>query len=106
MMTRGFSLIEVVAAVAIFSVSVVALVGQLGPLGQSIEAARDEVVVAHLGAAVRARLGAMPFDQSAHLIHDQNDPIPSIENADYSRLLFATRTGTIGVYDEVHGDWR
>src|SRR5262245_11752658 len=69
----AFSLIEVVAAVAVFALGMVAVIGLFAPVTKSVSASGDAEAAARVADAVRARLGALPFDTALALIQAPAD---------------------------------
>lgn len=104
---RAFSLIEVVAAVAIFAIGMVAVLGLFTPVTKSVAMVTDAEVAARVADAVRARLETMPFPAAAGLIQlpadvQAKDADPRYSLADptkASRVLFGTLAGDVAFYD-------
>lgn len=68
----GFSLIEVIVAVAIFAGSVVAILGLLSPASQSVEDVLDSYTANRLTENIRAELSRMGFDEAVSLTGGAN----------------------------------
>jgi prepilin-type N-terminal cleavage/methylation domain-containing protein len=104
---RAFSLIEVIAAVAIFAIGMIAVLGLFTPVTKSVATVTDAEAAARVADAVRAQLEAMPFAQAAALIQlpadvQKNDANPGYNPADGAEnphVLFGTLAGEVGVYD-------
>lgn len=58
---RGFSLIEVVIATAVFAVAIVAVVGLMGPMTKRAEDVIDSEVAARLSASIQSELERIGF---------------------------------------------
>jgi prepilin-type N-terminal cleavage/methylation domain-containing protein len=105
--TRGFSLIEVVAALAIFAIGMVAVLGLFAPVTRSISTVSDSEAAARVADAVRARLQALPFKQALALVqdvadvrkHDGDGNYNPNEGAKYPAVIFGKLNGDIGIYD-------
>lgn len=109
--SAGFSLLEVVAAVGIFAVGMVAVLGMFAPVANSAATLAEAEAAAGVADAVRARLRALPFDRALGLIQDPADVREKDGSAGYNpndgtypAVLFGERGGNIGIYD--HGDGR
>jgi prepilin-type N-terminal cleavage/methylation domain-containing protein len=99
----GFSLIEVVVAVGIFAVGMVAVIGLFTPVARSVASSADAEIAARVADALRLKLQTMPFSDVAKLL--KNSTATSHELAvldgriDYSlasdpQLLFASHDGS------------
>jgi len=103
----AFSLIEVVAAVAIFGIGMVAVVGMYAPVTKSVAAVSDAEAAARVADSVRARLQTLPFDSAAALVQDpsdvrKKDGLGSYNPNDgtkYPQVLFGKLNGEVGIYD-------
>lgn len=112
----AFSLLEVVAAVAIFAIGMIGALALFAPVTKSIATTSEAEVAARVADAVRARLQAIPFKRVASLIEDpvtvrKNDADPGYnpnDGAKHPSVLFGKRNGEIGIYDDAAGrkDWR
>ncbi|MGH7943472.1 MAG: type IV pilus modification PilV family protein [Opitutaceae bacterium] len=108
---RAFSLLEVVAAVAIFSIGMVAALGLFTPVAKSVSNVADSEAAARVADAVRARLQALPFDRAVTLIQEVADVRKNDGDGAYNpndgtkhpAVLFGKRTGDVGVYDPSEG---
>lgn len=58
----GFSLIEVIAAVVIFGIGMLAVAGLYAPVTRAVGGVADAEAAARVADAVRARLRAVPFE--------------------------------------------
>jgi prepilin-type N-terminal cleavage/methylation domain-containing protein len=112
---KAFSLIEVVAAVAIFAIGMVAVLGLFAPITKSVSVSADAETAARLADAARARLSSLPFATAAALIQDatavqKNDADGSYNPNDgkHPAVIFGKLNGEIGIYDAANGrkDWR
>ncbi len=61
----GFSLVEVVIAVGLFALSILAVVGLLGPILESIRESEETEIVSNLNELIRAELERLPFEDTA-----------------------------------------
>ena len=64
----GFSLIEVIAAVVIFGIGMLAVAGLYAPVTRAVGGVADAEAAARVADAVRARLRAVPFETGLALI--------------------------------------
>lgn len=104
---RAFSLIEVVAAVAIFAVGMVAVLGLFGPVAKSVANVGDAEAAARAADALRARLRALPFETALALVQDPaavrvKDASGTYNPNDGTRhpaVIFGRRNGDIGIYE-------
>lgn len=109
-MRRAFSLIEVVLAVAIFGVSLVALLGLFSPVARSVTSSADGEAAGRVADALRTKLQSMPFDTVAKLLKvstSSGHELVTIDaRSDYDltldpQLVFASRDGSkVGVYND------
>ncbi len=103
----GFSLIEVIAAVVIFAVGMISVLGLYGPLTKSVAAVGDTDAAARVADAVRSRLRQLPFEQAASLVQDASfvarkdadGAYNPNDGARYPGVMFGRRDGEVGVYD-------
>ncbi len=106
----AFSLIEVVAALAVFVFGFVGLVGLLAPIAKSVANVEDTEAAALVADAVRARLQSLArqdFAAAAALLQDatrsaQNDALGNYNPNDGTRnpaVLFAHPNGHVGIFD-------
>ena len=110
----GFSLLEVVVAVGIFAIGMMAIVGLFTPVARSVSGSAEAEVAARVADALRAKLQAMPMadviallKKSAGTRHELTD---ADGRSDYNpatdtQLLFANRDGSIigGYNDPIWG---
>lgn len=106
----GFSLIEVVVAVAIFAIGMVAIVGLFTPVARSVTSSEDADFAARATDALRAKLQRLPFDTVAGLLKSTSSSGHELTIADARsdydltrdpQLLFASRDGTkVGLYSD------
>jgi prepilin-type N-terminal cleavage/methylation domain-containing protein len=107
----AFSLLEVVAALAIFAVGMVAVFGLFAPVSKSVSGVAEGETAARVADAVRARLQALPFDTALALIQDAATIKANDGNGSYNpndgvlhpAVLFGKLTGDVGVYDPAEG---
>jgi prepilin-type N-terminal cleavage/methylation domain-containing protein len=112
----GFSLLEVVAAVVIFSIGMVAVLGMFAPVTKSVASVADADAAARVADAVRARLRALPFDRALALVQEVADVRKKDADGTYNpndgtknpAVMFAKMNGEVGIYDAAEGrrDWR
>ena len=108
---RGFSLIEVIAAVVIFSIGMVAVLGLYAPVTKSISTVSDSEAAARVADAVRARLQALTFDQALALIQetaavrkkDGDGAYNPNDGVKYPAVMFGKLSGDVGIYDAGEG---
>ena len=107
---RAFSLIEVVVAVGIFAVGMVAVIGLFAPVARSVGGASDAEAAARVAESLRIKLQGMPWDQVITLLKNTTATSHELSVADARidydiskdvQLLFANRDGTkIGRYGD------
>lgn len=107
---RAFSLIEVVVAVGIFALGMVAVVGLFAPVARSVGSTADADAAARVADALRAKLQSMPFATVAGLLKQSTGSSHEITLADARvdydlsrdpQLLFASRDGSkVGAYGD------
>lgn len=108
---RAFSLIEVVAAVGIFAIGMVAVLGMFAPVTKSVAGVAEAEAAARVADAVRARVQALPFDRALALVQEaadvrRNDGNPNYNANDGTRnpkVLFGKLSGDVGLYDPAEG---
>jgi hypothetical protein len=101
----------VVAAVVIFSIGMVAVLGVFAPVTKSVANVSDAEAAARVADAVRARLRAMPFDQALALVQEvgdvrRNDGDGAYNPNDGTRhpaVIFGKLSGDVGIYDPAEG---
>jgi prepilin-type N-terminal cleavage/methylation domain-containing protein len=111
---KAFSLIEVVAAVAVFAIGMVAVLGLFAPVSKSVAASAEAEAAARVADAVRARLSTLPFASALPLIQlpadvQKNDGDVTYNPADGTKhpaVIFARLNGEIGIYDAEAKAWR
>lgn len=104
---HAFSLIEVVAAVVIFGIGMVAVLGIFAPVTKSVSTVADADAAARVADAVRARLQALPFDRALGLIQevanvrkkDGDGAYNPNDGTKYPQVIFGKLTGEVGVYE-------
>lgn len=104
----AFSLLEVIVAVGVFAVGMIAILGLFSPVARSVGNAADADAAARVADALRTRLQAMPFADVAVLLKGSSGSQHALSEADarsdYNpatdpQILFANRDGTkIGAY--------
>ncbi len=107
----AFSLLEVVAAVAIFSIGMVAALGLFAPVAKSVSTVADAESAARVADSVRARLQGMTFPQALALIQEVQDVKRNDGDGAYNpndgtkhpAVLFGKRNGDVGIYDASEG---
>lgn len=94
----AFTLVEVVVAVGVFAVTVVAVLGLLGPVGRSVAGVSDQDKAAQLGDAIQSELvrirdssggGAAGLDKIALLIGNEK-PLALVGSSDGTRVTHET----------------
>ena len=106
--SRGFSLIEVIAAVVIFAIGMVAMLGLFAPITKSVATVSDSDSAARAADALRARLLALGFDRSLALVQDAPDVRKKDADGNYNpndgtkypAVIFGKLSGDIGIYDD------
>jgi len=94
--SRGFSLVEVVIAVGLFALSILAVVGLLGPILESIRESEETEIVSNLNELIRAELERLPFEDPGQLSIDDFPDDP----AEF-QVLYANRDlSVIGAPDD------
>ncbi len=92
---RGFSLIEVILAIAVFGLTIVAVIGLLGPTAEQVRDLKDLKVANGLPGPVREELNRLGFDYFVDIDSDGvgtvNPPITVDEPVD----LFGTEDGSL-----------
>lgn len=107
----GFSLLEVVVAVGIFAVGMMAVVGLFTPVARSVSGSAEAETAARVADALRAKLQAMPVADVIALLKKSNgtrheltdaDGRPDYDPTKDAQVLFASRDGSkIGTYADV-----
>jgi len=120
--SKGFSLVEVVVAVGIFAISIVAVIGLLGPTNKSVADVRDTDDATRVVNAIQAQLQTMAETSagwtqltsstasvrllrlSSEVTTDDTAPIKDLTTTDYT--LYATRDGSrIHIYKDSGTYW-
>ena len=70
---RAFSLIEVIAAVVIFGIGMIAVLGMFAPVTKSVSSVGEAEAAARVADAVRARLQALSFTTALTLVQEVAD---------------------------------
>ena len=104
--TRAFSLIEVIAAVVIFSIGMVAMLGLFAPVTKSVANVTDAEAAARAADSVRARLQALGFDRSLALVQEAADVRKKDADGNYNpndgtkypAVIFGKLSGDVGIY--------
>jgi prepilin-type N-terminal cleavage/methylation domain-containing protein len=104
---RGFSLIEVVAALGIFAIGMIAVLGLFAPVTKSVAGVSDAEAAARVADAVRARLRSMPFAAAAALVQDVTDVRKNDSDGTYNPndgtrhpgVIFGRLNGEVGFYN-------
>jgi prepilin-type N-terminal cleavage/methylation domain-containing protein len=107
---RAFTLLEVVVALSIFAVGILAVVGLFAPVARSVSGSSDAEVAARTAEALRLKLQTMQFADVVALLKNSNgakhaltdaDAKPDYNPATDPQILFASRDGSkIGVYTD------
>src|SRR5581483_10907064 len=103
----AFSLIEVLAAVAIFAIGMVAVLALFAPVTTSVARITDAETAARVADGVRARLRALPFDAALAQVEDaatvkKNDADGAYNPNDGTKhpaVIFGKANGEVGFYD-------
>lgn len=109
----AFSLIEVVAALAIFALGIIAVLGLFAPVTKSLASVGDAEAAARVADAVRARLQTLPFNDAVALLQEaaavtRKDGDTTYNPNDGTKnptVIFGKLTGEIGIYDVLAKDW-
>ncbi len=105
--TGAFSLLEVVVAVGVFALGMVAVVGLYAPVAKSVSSVADAEAAARVADAVRSRLQTLPFETAVALVQtpanlrrkDGDGAYNPNDGTKYPEVLFGKLTGDVGVYD-------
>ena len=111
---HGFSLLEVVFAVALFAVGVVASLALFTPLAGTAARSAEADTAARVADSVLTRLRVLPFATvESELVQDAeavqaNDAKGAYNPNDGSNpaVLFARADGEVGVFDPTNSQWR
>ncbi len=104
----AFSLLEVVVAIGIFAIGMVAVVGLFAPVARSVTSSADADVAARVADALRLKMQSVPFATVATLLKEStssghqlttDDAKGDYDIARDPQILFANRDGSkIGLY--------
>lgn len=95
----AFSLVEVVIAMGLFALSILAIVGLLGPILDSIRESEETEIVSNLNELIRAELERIPFE-------DFEDPVDFPTGDNDVAVLYANRDlSVIGVAGSGGDNW-
>jgi len=105
--SAAFSLIEVIAAVVIFAIGMVAVLGLFAPVTRTVATVSEAEAAARVADAVRARLQTLPFASALALIQEVADVRRKDGDGNYNpnngtnnpAVLFGKLDGDVGVYD-------
>src|SRR5258707_15362797 len=94
----AFSLVEVIAAVGIFAVGVVAVLGLFAPIAQSIHANGEAEAAAGMTEALSSHLRARPFATAVGYLKTREEFQSDATRSNYDpsadeRVLYASLTG-------------
>ncbi len=103
----AFSLLEVVVAVGVFALGMVAVVGLYAPVAKSVSTVGDAEAAARVADAVRSRLQTLPFETALTLVQtpanlrrkDGDGAYNPNDGTKYPEVLFGKLSGDVGVYD-------
>ena len=103
----AFSLLEVVAALAIFAIGMVAVIGLFAPVSKSVSSVGEAEVAARVADSIRARLQALPFDQALSLVQapadvrrkDADGAYNPNDGTRHPAVIFGKLSGDVGIYD-------
>jgi prepilin-type N-terminal cleavage/methylation domain-containing protein len=100
----AFTLLEVVVAIGIFAIAMVAVIGLFAPVAQSVTAAADAEAATHLADLLNVKLQSLGVATVAPLLKVSTGKTHQLTDADAktnyditkdAQLLFASRDGTI-----------
>lgn len=110
--SAAFSLIEVVAAVAIFAISMVAVLGLYTPVAQSVSNSAEAEAAARVTDTLLSRLQTLSFANVAALLKTDAELQAQDARGNYNpndgadtRVIFATLGGEAGIYDSTKKGW-
>ncbi len=103
----AFSLLEVVVAVGVFALGMVAVVGLYAPVAKSVTGVADAEAAGRVADAVRARLGSLPFETALALVQtkanlrrkDGDGAYNPNDGTKNPEVLFGKLSGDVGIYD-------
>lgn len=98
---RGFSLLEVVAAIGILAIGIVTVLGLFAPLTKSVTRNNETEAAAHVIDALIERLQSLPFDQVAGNLKTSAEILADDARPDYNpndtrretKVFFASLAG-------------
>lgn len=85
----GFTIIELVASIFIFSVLVVGVLSSFSAMSQTVKAAREKTIVSNLAAHYLEIVRNMPFSQIGTISGNPNGTLPDLPNA-YTQVINGT----------------
>lgn len=85
---QGFSLIEVILAIAVFGLTIVAVIGLLGPAAQQVRDLQDLKVANSLPGPIREELNRVGF------LYFVNDTLTDTQNLDPPLYMYAPEDGS------------
>lgn len=108
---EAFTLLEVVIAISVFAIGMIAVVGLLAPVARSVTSSSDAAAAARAADAVREKLRSMTIANVAPLLKNSTgargheltdlDARPDYDLTKDAQLLFASRDGSkIGTYSD------
>ncbi|MFP4358386.1 MAG: hypothetical protein ACLFSZ_08135 [Puniceicoccaceae bacterium] len=71
---RGFSLVEVILAIGVFALTIVAVIGLLGPIAQQVRDLQDTRVANSLPAPIREELNRVGFEHFVEVSGGSTEP--------------------------------
>jgi prepilin-type N-terminal cleavage/methylation domain-containing protein len=101
---RGFTLIEVVVAVGVFAVGIVAVLGLLSPVSRSVAAVADRDKAAQLGDAIQTELARLRDSQTATASLTKLDVFAALVPAGGTLNLVASRDGAHAIRESDAGN--
>ncbi|MEO6246492.1 MAG: prepilin-type N-terminal cleavage/methylation domain-containing protein [Opitutaceae bacterium] len=114
-LNRAFSLIEVIAAVVIFAIGMVAMLGLFAPITKSVSNVSDAEAAGRAADAVRARLQALGFDRALALVQEVADVRKKDADGNYNpndgvkypAVIFGKLNGDVGIFTpgQGRGSW-
>lgn len=110
---RAFSLIEVVAALAIFAFGIIVVLALFAPVAKSLATVSEAEAAARVADAVRARLQTLPFADAVALLQDAADVTRKNGDPTYNpndgernpKVIFGKLTGDVGLFDVTAKVW-
>ena len=112
---RAFSLLEVIAAVVIFSIGMIAMLGLFAPVTKSVANVTDAEAAGRAADAVRARLQALGFKGALALVQEVADVRKKDADGNYNpndgtkypAVIFGKISGDVGIFTagQGRGSW-